>query len=140
MNVFYILTLKPNSSKTETFFKKLEYSFLVVVTRIENTLFPYKTIQSKINVMTNRMRSTRWTYHEERSFASNYFIFLKRKIFFSIRTSYKVLIWCTNHLNLHIHTFRKLWGFIWGYFFPLSILKGSSSNFISNISKLKRIN
>ena len=46
-----------------------------------------------------------------------------RKFCFSLRTSYKVLIWFTNHLNVHIHTFRKRWGFIWGCFFPVSILK-----------------
>ena len=43
---------------------------------------------------------------------------------FSLRTSYKVLIWCANHPNVHIHTFWKDWTFIWGYFFPVSILNG----------------
>ena len=43
---------------------------------------------------------------------------------FSLRTSHKVLIWCTNHPNVHIHTFWKHWTFIWGYFFPVSILNG----------------
>ena len=31
---------------------------------------------SEANVKTNKMVSTKWTYHKER-FASNYFIFLK---------------------------------------------------------------
>ena len=32
---------------------------------------------SEANVQTNRMMSTKWTYHKERNFTSNYFIFLK---------------------------------------------------------------
>ena len=34
-----------------------------------------KTVASKANVKTNRMGSTKWTYHNQRSFASNYFFF-----------------------------------------------------------------
>ena len=45
------------------------------------------------------------------------------KFCFGLRTSYKELTWCTNYPNVHIHTFRKRWSFIWGYFFPMSILK-----------------
>ena len=45
-----------------------------------------------------------------------------RKFCFSLRTSYKELIWCINHANVHIHRFRKLWSFIWGCFFRVSIL------------------
>ena len=55
------------------------------------------------------------------SFGSNYFIFLK--IFLSLRTSYKELIWCTNDPNTQIRTFCKHWRFIWRYLFPVSILK-----------------
>ena len=61
----------------KTFLKKLEYRFLVERNKIENVSFPYKTVISEANVKTNRMVSTKWTYHKERSFASNYFIFLK---------------------------------------------------------------
>ena len=46
-----------------------------------------------------------------------------RKFYFTLRTSYKELIWCTNHANVHIHTFRKRWSFVWSCFFPASILK-----------------
>ena len=67
------------------------------------------------------MVSTKWNNKKERSFASSYFIF--RKFSFSLRTSYKELTWCTNHPNVHIHTFRKRWSFIWRGFFPMSILK-----------------
>ena len=50
--------------ETKTFFKKLEYGFLVESTKIGNVSFPYKTAMSE-------------AYYKERSFASNYFIFLK---------------------------------------------------------------
>ena len=59
--------------KTKTFFKKLEYLFLVESTKIENISFSFKTAISEANVKTNRMESTEWTYYKEQSFASNYF-------------------------------------------------------------------
>ena len=55
------------------FFKKLEYCFLVETTDIENTSFLFKTALSETNVKKNRMATTKWTYHKEWSFASNYF-------------------------------------------------------------------
>ena len=76
LNVFNTLTLKQIFWKTKTFFKKLGYRFLVESTKIENTSFLYKTATSEANVKTNRMMSTKLTYHKDRSFASNYFIFL----------------------------------------------------------------
>ena len=42
-NVFNTLTLKQIFWKTKNFFKKLEYSFLVETTEIENASFPFKT-------------------------------------------------------------------------------------------------
>ena len=74
----------------QALFNKLEYRFLVKSTKIEKATFPYKTGLSETNVKTNRMGGTKWTYHRERSFASNYFIF--SKFYFSLRTSYKELI------------------------------------------------
>ena len=44
--------------KTETFFKKLEYRFLVESTKIGNAIFRYETALSEANVKTNRMGST----------------------------------------------------------------------------------
>ena len=73
LNVFNTLTLKQIFWKTKTFFKKLEYCLLVENTKIENASFPLKTAISEVNVMTNRMVSTNWTYHKERSFARNNF-------------------------------------------------------------------
>ena len=57
----------------KTFFKKLEDNFLVETTKIENTSFPFKTALSQVNVKTNRIATTKWTYQKEWSFASNYF-------------------------------------------------------------------
>ena len=59
--------------------------FLDESPKIENTTFPYKTVLSEANDKTNRMGSTKWTYHKERSFHSNYFtvskiLFLFRKL------------------------------------------------------------
>ena len=74
--VFNTLTLKQIFWKTKTFMKKLEYRLLVEATKIQNTSFPFKTALSEANVKTNRMATTKWTYHKEWSFASNYLIFL----------------------------------------------------------------
>ena len=71
------LTLKQIFWKTKTLLKKLEHRFLVASTKVENTSLPYKTAISEANVKTNRMVSTKLTYHKERNFASNYFTFLK---------------------------------------------------------------
>ena len=50
------------------------------------------------------------------------------KLFFSLRTSYKELIWCINDPNANIRVFCKSWNFIWRCFFPLSIVKWYSLN------------
>ena len=77
-NVFNTLTLKQFFWKTKTFFKKLKYRFLVFskpLTKIENTSIPFKTALSEPYVKTNSMAATKWTYHKEWSFASNYLYF-----------------------------------------------------------------
>ena len=48
----------------------MEYCFLVETTKIEHTSFPFKTVLSEANVKTNRMATTKWTYHKAWSFAS----------------------------------------------------------------------
>ena len=58
-NVFNTLTLKQIFWKTKTFFKKLEYGFLAETTKIETTLFSFKTAPSEANVKTNRMATTK---------------------------------------------------------------------------------
>ena len=92
LNVFNTLTLKHIFWKTKTFFKELECQFIVESIKIENASFPYKTAISKANVQRNRMVLTKLTYHKERIFASNYFIFLK------ILFQFKNLLW-TVELN-----------------------------------------
>ena len=119
--------------KTKIFFKKLKYRFLVKNTKIENASFPYKNAISEANVKTNKMVSAKWTYNKERSFASNYFIFFSTLFCFSLRTSYKELIWCTNDPNAHIRTFCKRWCFIWRCFFPVSILKKRFADIFRNM-------
>ena len=75
--VFSTLTLNQIFLKTKFFFTKLEYRFLVECITIEKGSFPYKTAISEANVETNRIVTTKWAYHRELSFTSNYFIFLK---------------------------------------------------------------
>ena len=77
LNVFNTVTLKQGFWKTKTFYTELECHFLIESTKIENASFRYKTAISEANVKTNKMLSAKWTYHKERSFASNYLIFLK---------------------------------------------------------------
>ena len=54
--VFNTLTLKQIFWKTKTFFKKLEYSFLVESTKIKNASFPCKAAIPE---------ATKWTYYKE---------------------------------------------------------------------------
>ena len=63
-NVFNAVTLKHIFWETKTFFKNLEYCFLVESTKIENASFLYKTAMPETNVKTNYMGSTKWTYHK----------------------------------------------------------------------------
>ena len=77
LKVFHTSALKQIFWKTKTFFKKLEYDFLIESTKNENRTFPYKIALSEANVKTNRVGSAKWIYHKERSFVSNYFIFSK---------------------------------------------------------------
>ena len=74
LNVFNALTLKQVFWKTKICFKKLGYRFLVGCTDVKSATLPYKTALSEANIKTNRLRSTIWTHHKNRSFASSYFI------------------------------------------------------------------
>ena len=84
-NVFNTLTLKQIFWKTKTFFKKLEYRFLVETTEIESTSFPFKTAPSETNVKTNRTATTKWAYRKEWGLPVSLLFFWK--IFSSFRTS-----------------------------------------------------
>ena len=62
--------------ENENLFKKLEFHFLVESINIENGSLLYLIGISEVNVKINSMVSTKWMYHKEPSFSSNYFIFL----------------------------------------------------------------
>ena len=68
LNVFTTLSLTLIFWKTKTFFKKQEYRFLVQSTKIKSATFPHKTAFPEDNVKTNRMGSTKWTYHKRTKF------------------------------------------------------------------------
>ena len=73
LNIYF--NFETDFLENQNFFKKLECRFVVESTKIEKAPFPYKTAISEASVKTNRMVTT--NYHRERSFASNYFIYLK---------------------------------------------------------------
>ena len=72
---FQYFNFETDFLENENLIPKLEYRFLVESTKIEKASFPYKTAISEANVKTNRMVTTKWTYHKERSFAINCFFF-----------------------------------------------------------------
>ena len=74
---FQYFNLETDFLENESLLKKLENRFLIKTISIENVLFLYKTSIVGANVNRNRMVRTKWTYHKERSVASNYLIFLK---------------------------------------------------------------
>ena len=74
---FQYFNFETNFWKTKSIAMKLEYRFSVETNEIENTSLPFKTTLSEADVKTNRMATTKWTYHKEQSCASDYFIFLE---------------------------------------------------------------
>ena len=68
--------------KNGTLFQKAFSRTLFESSKIENATFPYKTSLWEANVKENRKGSTKWNYHKEESFVSNYFIFLKSLFMF----------------------------------------------------------
>ena len=74
---FQYFNFETDFLENENFFQKTGVSFLVESTKIEKASFSYKTAISEADVKTNRMVTTKWAYQRERSFSSNYFIFLK---------------------------------------------------------------
>ena len=74
---FQYFNFETDFLENENLFQKTGVPFFNESIKIEKASFPYKTAISEANVKTNRMVSTKWTYYKERSFASNYFIYLK---------------------------------------------------------------
>ena len=93
LNDFNILTLKKIFGKTKAFFKKLEYSFLVQSTKIENTSFPsYKTTKSEANVRTEQIEWRVQNRPITKNGALPVTTLFFKKFCFTVRTSYKELI------------------------------------------------
>ena len=69
---FQLFNFETDFLENENFFQKTGVPFSVESTKIENGSLPYKASISETNVKTNRMVSTKWAYHKERS---NYFTF-----------------------------------------------------------------
>ena len=115
---FQYFNFEINFLKKPNFLKNWSTVFWLKVLWLTTTL-PYKTALSKANVKTNRIGSIKLT--KNGVLPVNTFLFWK--VCFSLGTSYIELIWCTNHPNVHIHTFRKRLSFTLGCFFPVSIFK-----------------
>ena len=77
LNNFNTLTLKQIFWKKKTFFKKLEYRFLVESTNTENALLHKKLLYQKPMLRQIECWVQKWTFYKEWSFANNYFIFVK---------------------------------------------------------------
>ena len=121
--VFDNLTLKQIFWKMQTLFIKLEYFFLVPIIRLKMQHFHTKLLCQK-PMLRQTKRGVQYRPIIKTGVLPVTTLFF-RKFCFSLRTSYKKLIWCSNHPNAHIHTFRKRWSFIWVCYFPVSILKGT---------------
>ena len=113
LNFFCVLTLKQIFSKTQPLFSFFKSKKVVKSTKTENTTFPNKTALSATNFKVNITK---------RGVLLVTILHFFRKFYFSLRTSYKELVWCTTNPNVHIHTFQKCQIFFWGCFFPVSIL------------------
>ena len=120
LTVFNTLTLKQIFWKTKTFLKKLEYAFLVESTKIGN-----KSFHTKLPFQKPILKQIEWWVQNgpiTKSGVLSVTTLFFWKLCFSLKTSYKELIWCINNPNTHIRTFYKRWSFIWRYFFLVSIL------------------
>ena len=98
----FILTLKQISWKPKTFFKKLVYCSLVESTKIENISFLCKATLSEADVKTNRIESIKVPIKKNEVLPVTTFFFFW-KFCFSLKISYKELIWCTAYPNVYIH-------------------------------------
>ena len=103
------------SEKKKIFFKKLEHLFYLKVLRLKTHHF-----HTKPPYQMPMLRQVIWwlqigpiTKNVVLPVTTLYFW----KIYFSLGTSYKELICCTNNPNAHICTFCKRWSFTWWCFF-----------------------
>ena len=110
-----------SGKRLKTFFKKLEYRFLVTALRLKT-----HHIHTKLPYQKPMLRQIEW-WIQNGPITKNGVLPVTTLFFwkfcFSLRISYKELIWCTNNPNICIRNFCKHWSFIWRCFFPVSILK-----------------
>ena len=111
LNVFNTINLKQIFWNTKTIFKKLEYLFWLKALRLKTDHFYRKLPYEK-----PMLRQIKW-WVQNGSITMNEVLSVTTLIFwkfcFSLRTSYKELIWCTNDPNAYICTFCKHLNFIW---------------------------
>ena len=121
LNVFTNLSLKQVFWKTKAFYKKLEYHFLVLSTETESALFLHKTACQK-----PMLREIEWEVQNgpiTKDVVLPVTTLFLWKFYSRLGTSSKEFIRYTNYSNVHIHTFRMCWSFIWRCLFPVGILK-----------------
>ena len=123
LTVARLIFVEVSFLKDENLFQKnwISYCLLVESTKIENATFPYRTALSAANFNTNRMGSSKQTYHKNEVLPLTTSLFLKI-LFQYIRTSYKELIWCTNTQMSMFILYVRAGVLFKGAFSPLSIL------------------
>ena len=96
-----ILTLRQTFRKTKTIFKKLDYRFLVESNKNKTHHFHIKLPLQKPMLKQTEWWQQNWPITKNRVLpVTNLFFW---KFCFSLRTSYKELIWCTK--CAHVRTF-----------------------------------
>ena len=118
LNDFSTLTLKQIFWKTKAFFRKHEYC---LIGKLKNHHF--QTKQSYQKPMSSQIKWWVQNGPITKNRVLTVITLFVWKFCFSLRTSYKELIWCTSDSNAHIPTFCIRWNFIRGCFFLVSILK-----------------
>ena len=93
------------ATKMKTFFNNWS-SYLVEKIKSERASFPYKTAISEAHVKIIEWRVQNGSITKNWVLPGTTLFFWK--FCFSLRASYKELIWCTNDRNAHIPTLYKL--------------------------------
>ena len=74
--LFKVLNLKQVFWKTKTIFKKVEYRFIDAIAIIESAIFQCKVLCQK-SILRQTEGRAKWTYPNQRSLATNCFVFSK---------------------------------------------------------------
>ena len=113
--VLNALTLKQVFWKTKAFLEKLQYCFSVESTRLKAQNLYTKLPCQRPTLKKNIMGSRKWPCLYFWTF------------YFSLRIFYKEVIWCTTYQKSSYSCIS----FIWGKFFPVSILKDFPKKWVS---------